>query len=294
MFVFVTGVCVLVAYIVSIKFVYCRYRQLWPHMWDKISNPLHTGANKQFSPTQERSDVHLLNSEEKVRTRSTGIRALLVTAHPDDECMFFAPTVLKLVESKVDVHLLCLSTGNYNNQGPQRRKELLGSCTVLGIPSHNVTITDNKELPDDPTVQWSTALISSLILKHIKNYTISLVLTFDGRGVSGHANHTVIYKALSHLASSGRLPLGCQVFSLHTISILRKYLSVFELPVSWLLPSDLCCIIGWEEYKRAKKAMLCHHSQLVWFRRLYILFSRYMVMNTFQAVAVETKNVKMY
>lgn len=110
MFVFVC-VCVFVAYIVSIKFVYCRYRQLWPHMWDKISTPLHTGGNKQFCPTQERSDVHLRNYE--ARTRSTGIRALLVTAHPDDECMFFAPTVLNLVESNVDVHLLCLSTGRF-------------------------------------------------------------------------------------------------------------------------------------------------------------------------------------
>lgn len=291
MFVFVTLICVFVACIVSIKVVYCRYRQLWPNLRDKISTPLHTGGNKHFCPTQDRSDLQLQDSEES-RMRST--QALLVTAHPDDECMFFAPTILNLVESKVDLHLLCLSTGNYNNQGPRRKRELLDSCKVLGIPSSNVAIIDNKELPDDPSVQWSTALISSLILKHIQNYTISLVLTFDGRGVSGHANHIAIYKALSHLASSGRLPIGCQVFSLHTISLLRKYLSIFELPVSWLLPSDLCCIIGWEEYKRAKKAMLCHHSQLLWFRRLYILFSRYMFMNTFQAVTVETKNVKMY
>ncbi len=32
-----------------------------------------------------------------------------------------------------------------------------------------------RELPDDPVVQWSTALISSLILKHIQNYSISVV-----------------------------------------------------------------------------------------------------------------------
>lgn len=113
MFVFVTVMCLFVAYIVSIKFVYCRYRQLWPHMRDKISTPLHTGGNKQFCPTQDRSDVHSRNSEEKARMRSTGIQALLVTAHPDDECMFFAPTVLNLVESNVDVHLLCLSTGRF-------------------------------------------------------------------------------------------------------------------------------------------------------------------------------------
>ena len=36
---------------------------------------------------------------------------LLVTAHPDDECMFFTPTVRALVSEGVPVHVLCLSTG---------------------------------------------------------------------------------------------------------------------------------------------------------------------------------------
>lgn len=39
------------------------------------------------------------------------IRALIVTAHPDDECMFFAPTIIRLVELNASVHLLCLSEG---------------------------------------------------------------------------------------------------------------------------------------------------------------------------------------
>lgn len=39
------------------------------------------------------------------------IRALVVTAHPDDECMFFAPTIIRLVELKASVQVLCLSEG---------------------------------------------------------------------------------------------------------------------------------------------------------------------------------------
>ncbi|XP_073696078.1 N-acetylglucosaminyl-phosphatidylinositol de-N-acetylase [Garra rufa] len=295
MFVFVSIIFVFAACAISIKFVYYRYSQLWSHLLNKISSPLYTVGNSNFCPTQKRSSAVLRNSEDdKPRLTANETRVLLVTAHPDDECMFFAPTVLKLVESQAAVYLLCLSTGNYNNQGLQRKRELLDSCAVLGIPSDHVTIIDDKKLPDDPAVEWSTALISSLILKHIRNFGINVVLTFDGKGVSGHANHIAIYKTLRHLVSAGRLPEGCQIFSLHSISLLRKYLSVLELPVSWLLPSDFCCIIGWEEYKRAKKAMLCHRSQLLWFRRLYILFSRYMFVNTFQAITVETKNVKIY
>lgn len=36
---------------------------------------------------------------------------LLVIAHPDDESMFFAPTLLELLRAGEQVHVLCLSTG---------------------------------------------------------------------------------------------------------------------------------------------------------------------------------------
>ena len=40
-----------------------------------------------------------------------GGRVLVVTAHPDDECMFFAPTILAAAGLKCSVFLLCLSEG---------------------------------------------------------------------------------------------------------------------------------------------------------------------------------------
>jgi len=36
-------------------------------------------------------------------------RAVVVIAHPDDEVMFFAPTLLELVSVGDCVHVLCLS-----------------------------------------------------------------------------------------------------------------------------------------------------------------------------------------
>ena len=35
---------------------------------------------------------------------------LLLTAHPDDECMFFSPTIIQL-SKRAKIHVLCLSTG---------------------------------------------------------------------------------------------------------------------------------------------------------------------------------------
>ncbi len=47
-----------------------------------------------------------------------GKRVLFVIAHPDDEAMFFGPSVTSIVSwcnsvsSRDNVHLLCLSTGS--------------------------------------------------------------------------------------------------------------------------------------------------------------------------------------
>ncbi|KAJ0044094.1 hypothetical protein NL108_006817, partial [Boleophthalmus pectinirostris] len=141
---------------------------------------------------------------------------------------------------------------NYYNQGSLRKEELLNSCAVLGIPGSKVSIIDHKNLPDDPNAQWSISLVSSVISKHMKMNSINLVLTFDGRGVSGHANHTAIYKAVSHLTCTGELPIDCCLLSLETVGMIRKYLSLLELPLSWLLPSSLCCITGLGGYRQAK------------------------------------------
>ncbi len=85
-------------------------------------------------------------------TRPEGIqdetrRILLLTAHPDDECMFFAPTILKLSafaqhhnQSSPELHSLCLSNGDADGLGVRRELELQGSLDVLGISRDNSMI----------------------------------------------------------------------------------------------------------------------------------------------------------
>lgn len=55
----------------------------------------------------------------KLPTRIRGAlgakRVLLVIAHPDDECMFFGPTIFRLCEQGAEVYLLCLSNGINQN-----------------------------------------------------------------------------------------------------------------------------------------------------------------------------------
>ncbi|KAM6238877.1 N-acetylglucosaminyl-phosphatidylinositol de-N-acetylase isoform 1-T1 [Spheniscus humboldti] len=254
----------------------------------------------------------------RAAARADGVRVLLVTAHPDDEAMFFAPTVLGLGRAGARAAVLCCSAGNYYNQGEIRKKELEQSCFLLGIPASDVTVLDHRDLPDNPAVEWDTQLLAAFVLKHIEANNINLVVTFDAGGVSGHANHISLYAALrqcrdqstepqsssvnwkilestpffltgrtavlplqyTYLHSERKLPEGCRVLLLESVNLFRKYISVLDVPVSCLLPRDALFILTEEETEQARRAMRCHRSQLLWFRHIYMLFSRYMMINS--------------
>ncbi|NXA05374.1 PIGL acetylase, partial [Sapayoa aenigma] len=179
--------------------------------------------------------------------------------------------------------------GDYYNQGEIRKKELEQSCCVLGIPASDVTVVDHRDLPDNPAVGWDPQLLASILLKHIEANSISLVVTFDAGGVSGHANHVSLYSAVRYSALLEYccfkifilfLCAGCRVLVLESVNLFRKYISFLDVPISCLLPRDALFILTEEETEQAKRAMWCHRSQLLWFRRLYVLFSRYMVVNS--------------
>ncbi|XP_056362979.1 N-acetylglucosaminyl-phosphatidylinositol de-N-acetylase [Oenanthe melanoleuca] len=142
-----------------------------------------------------------------------------------------------------------------------------------------------KDLPDDPAVEWDTQLLATLVLKHIEAKNINLVVTFDAGGVSGHANHISLYTAVRYLHSEGKLPEGCRVLVLESVSLCRKYISFLDVLISCLLPRDALFILTEEETEQAKRAMRCHRSQLLWFRQLYLLLSRYLVVNSLRLLS---------
>ena len=57
------------------------------------------------------------------------------------------------------------------------------------------------------------------------------VVTFDSYGVSGHTNHIAIFKAVKRLMDEGLLE-NVSVYVLSSISLLRKYISLLDLPFS--------------------------------------------------------------
>ncbi|XP_050070476.1 N-acetylglucosaminyl-phosphatidylinositol de-N-acetylase [Anopheles maculipalpis] len=210
-------------------------------------------------------------------------RALLVTAHPDDEVMFFGPTILELRRRQCRVFVLCLSEGNHDRKGAIRRQELWDACESLGVRPEDITLVNATHLQDDPTAEWKTVTIANQLLRQLESLDAELLITFDKEGVSGHPNHCAIYYATASLCLSGMIPSNCKVLTLETVNLCRKYLSIFDLPVTLLLSTNWV-ILSWRARRSVQNAMRLHSSQMVWFRKLYIIFSRYMVINSLREI----------
>jgi len=212
-------------------------------------------------------------------------RVLFVIAHPDDECMFFGPTIINYIKaSRRQVYVLCLSSGNYEGVGKVRKKELWSSCRALGILTSNITLHQYDKLKDDPNLEWNNVVVSRAIVDHVQAYDIETVITFDEYGISGHKNHSAIHKAIVHLIDHKQWPTRCQVLVLESVNVFRKYMMSFcDLAVSYC-SSEITYYV--DIYQRASivAAMECHKTQMLWYRRLYLIFSRYILINTLSEI----------
>lgn len=117
------------------------------------------------------------------------------------------------------------------------------------------------------------------------------LLTFDKGGVSGHADHAAVHGGVLHFhrnatQTPGRSATGVDVFELTTTGMFRKYSGLLDLPLSWVssrpFPPGLWFVSL--SMRRAWRAMSAHRSQFVWYRRLFVVFSRYAYINTFRRV----------
>ncbi|KAH8113798.1 LmbE-like protein [Phellopilus nigrolimitatus] len=257
-------------------------------------------------------------------------RVLLLTAHPDDECMFFAPTLLALTrgretektktvsafksERRSDVYSLCLSSGDADGLGELRKLELERSLDVLGVPQGRRWVLD-EPFKDNITIFWDAKVIADHVRSYVLEHEIDIILTFDAHGISSHPNHISLERGTRALLwNAPRKDQTLRAFSLRTTSLLPKYAG-FAAPLRAKLELALCSspfpnipltpivknfvancskkdavfISGFAEYVTALHAMLAHQSQLVWFRWLYVTASRYMWVNEWEEIKMESE-----
>ncbi|KAL5343094.1 LmbE-like protein [Aspergillus crustosus] len=187
-------------------------------------------------------------------------RICLLIAHPDDEAMFFAPTLLALTKPELGNHvkILCLSTGDADNLGPIRREELKKSAKHLGLRSESdVLVLDDPRFRDGMDITWSkediTDLLSATFAPNSSTFstsgrktrgsndaptaTIDTLITFDSTGISSHPNHRSLYHGARHFLSTlmkDKRGYSCPVtlYTLTSTNIARKYIGVLDAPIS--------------------------------------------------------------
>lgn len=208
---------------------------------------------------------------------------LFVTAHPDDECMFFGPT-LRYFKSVGQVFLLCLSNGNADGLGEVREQELQDSSKKMGLPPSNLHISDHPGLQDGMRNTWSAEHVTEEVVKFARQCKPDIIITFDRYGVSGHPNHIAVFRGVVHALKTQQLSSETLLYTLDSVNIIRKYSSFLDCFLSSM--GKVYSIASLKDIVTIQSAMKYHKSQLSWFRRLYVVFSRYMVVNTFRSVTV--------
>lgn len=211
--------------------------------------------------------------------------AALVTAHPDDEAMFFVPAVRALQREGVRVALLCLSSGDADGLGALRRVELVRSaCGVLGLDRGAVECAG--ALRDGMREDWPADEVARAVGAFVARHGASLIVTFDGGGVSGHPNHRHTRRGVARYLREGGAaasPSLRAALELETTSLPRKYSG----PLDWFWSAAETSGTGTRflvgdsgSAAAADAAMRAHASQYVWYRRLFVVFSRYTALNT--------------
>lgn len=234
--------------------------------------------------------LSFINSRKQYK-QIKGDSALIVVAHPDDECMFFGPAICSIVKTMDVVYILCLSSGNHYGHGKTRKSEFRRSCILLGINPSRIYVVEHTLMSDSPTCFWRKELVSRILKQYIETLAVEAVITFDLYGVSGHVNHISLYNGLRHMCANGHYAKNCTFYILESVNLLRKYVGLLDLPFSYLLAS-FAYVCNFHDFLTVQRAMRAHQSQLLWFRYLYVFFSRYMIINTFKELKVENARVR--
>mmetsp|Transcript_3507 Transcript_3507/g.7278 ORF Transcript_3507/g.7278 Transcript_3507/m.7278 type:complete len:246 (-) Transcript_3507:853-1590(-) len=216
--------------------------------------------------------VLLFSKLADVKRQLASEKFLIVTAHPDDEVMFFFPFISSFVKTN-EVGLLCLSTGDADGLGRVRSIELEKASKFLGLSRHS--IADDPLLRDGMRTQWDISRIRTLVKEELTKHNYTSIVTFDQHGVSSHPNHIAIHSAIKGLDAE------VNKFQLISTNIVRKYIGILDLPFSVLNPIpvlNFSPVATWS-------AMSVHWSQFVWYRRLFVVFSRYGYLNTLERLS---------
>ena len=257
-------------------------------------------------------------------------KVMLVISHPDDEAMFFGPTLESLkkttnVITTTKVFCICLSNGNASGLGQTRAKELKKS-TLEVFKLDGCVIADSEDLQDGMENAWPLEEIANVVHECVQHYSPDVILTFDERGVSKHPNHVQTHRGVMRFiveAKLGAIPNAeyteenvPEVWVLETMPFYRTFMGAMDYWASVITTttrkkkgskntsnessnSNSSSLAAGASSTSSSSVMFCsrnpslvleamrtHATQWVWYRKLYVAFSRYSLLNTLRRMDV--------
>lgn len=203
-----------------------------------------------------------------------------VIAHPDDEIMFFFPTIQLAFSNKKkeELFLLCLSNGNNYGEGVKREKEFLKVWSYLGGDPKNYKILNVPEFQDG-FHYWDENKIADTVKDFCSKHNIEMIITFDGHGVSKHPNHISVYRGMEILRKNN---LPYIIFVLKSINIAVKYMSIYSY-IFFVKERFVTTFFG---TYCLLKTLSMYQSQFKFYRVLFCIFSHYAYYNMFEIMNV--------
>lgn len=133
---------------------------------------------------------------------SRKIKALVVSAHPDDETLFFGGLIL---QKKYDWTVICITDGNADGLGNIRQRQFGQACRLLGVKNYACL-----QFPDNFRKRLSLSKIISA-LHGLGRFDV--VFTHDILGEYGHPHHQDVSYAV-HKAFEKTAPVFSTAYNI--------------------------------------------------------------------------------
>src|SRR5262249_4771138 len=149
-----------------------------------------------------------------------------------------------------------------------------------------VCVIDDAAMADGMKTSWDLRVAVRHIEAAAERWSVDSIITFDGYGVSGHVNHIATHRAvqayvLKAAAKPTTRPLPLIAFQLRSPPLWEKYSGPLTVLISVPLARPMQTVQGITlttprgQLLASLRGMQRHASQLVWFRYLFVWFSRF-------------------
>ena len=207
---------------------------------------------------------------------------LLIIAHPDDEIMFWTPTIKAFLSNNITLKILCLSNGNYDGLGELREEEFDNVSSELNLFDNK--ILNIPELQDNITMEWEPNIVAEQINDFLRRNTdIKTIITFDKNGVTKHPNHISCYKGLMFYLNQNKdecLERNIKVYTLDSFNFIFQY--------TWFLPMLSTFFKKYaflsNNFFTSYKLMSLYKTQFNLLRKAHTIFSSYSYFNSYNKV----------